>query len=183
MNKYLQQCALAMALLAGVSSTAAAGSVCKILPGHVTCGKGTVSQVSGNGIVTINGTIVTGLTQVNGLLFATNANFFSLDANGNINLIQCIINDASQFSGTLNASLTEFNETVNISTSTLRLINSKVKGNLHLLHSESKKQIVYLDNFSDISGDIIFDDGDGVVVIRGNSTVSGEVIGGRIAFQ
>lgn len=37
--------------------TAASAEVCKHAPGSVTCGKGTVSSLSGNGMVTVNGLI------------------------------------------------------------------------------------------------------------------------------
>jgi hypothetical protein len=54
--------------LTGSVVTANAG-VCKTVPGSVTCGHGTVDSLSGNGMVTVNGTIVSGATLVNGRRF------------------------------------------------------------------------------------------------------------------
>jgi len=54
-----------------------------------------------------------------------------------------------------------------------------VSGSLHVPHSEPKKQIVYLDNFSEVTGDIVFDDGHGEVIVRGQSKIGGKVIGGH----
>jgi len=42
------------------------------------------------------------------------------------------------------------------------------------------KQFVYLDNFSEVSGDVIFDDGEGEVILRGHSKVGGKIIGGHL---
>lgn len=64
--------------------------------------------------------------------------------------------------------------------SEIRFVNSKVSNDLHLGHTDSKKQAVYLDNFSEVSGDIIFDDGEGEVIVRGQSKIGGKVIGGQV---
>lgn len=155
-------------------------SVCNIVPGSVTCGQGTVDSLSGNGMVTVNGTIVSGATLVNGLLNAEDASFFSLEVNGSVRLTQCTINDVASVKGSLVASSTKFEKALEIFSSETRFINSKVSNNLRLGHTDSKKQVVYLDNFSEVSGDIIFDDGQGEVIVRGQSKVGGKVIGGQV---
>lgn len=170
---------IAMLFLTGsVASTNA--SVCNIVPGSVTCGHGTVDSLSGNGMVTVNGTTVSSSTLVNGLLNADDASFFSLDVNGSAKLTQCTINDTASIKGSLTASSTKFEKTLEIYSSETRFINSKVSNDLHLGHTDSRKQVVYLDNFSEISGDIIFDDGEGEVILRGQSKIGGKVIGGHI---
>ncbi len=160
-----------------------ATEVCKILPGSTTCGAGTVSSLTGNGMVTVNGTTVTGATIVNGLLSAEDASFTSLDVNGSTNLIQCTVNADAAIKGTLSASSTKFQGKLEIYSNSTRFINSKVSGDLHILHTEPKQQIVYLDNFSEVTGDVIFDDGDGEVIVRGSSKINGKVIGGRQTLQ
>lgn len=158
-------------------------SVCNIVPGSVTCGHGTVDSLSGNGMVTVNGTIISGTTLVNGLLNAEDANFFSLEVNGSANLTQCTINDAASVKGSLVASSTKFEKTLEVFSSETRFVNSKVSNDLHLGHTDSKKQVVYLDNFSEVSGDIIFDDGEGEVIVRGQSKIGGKVIGGQVVSK
>lgn len=160
-------------------SVVAHASVCNIVPGSITCGKGTVEHLSGNGMVTVNGTTVSGSTLVNGLLNAEDANFFSLDVNGSAKLTQCTINEIASIKGSLVASSTKFEKTLEVFSSETRFVNSKVNQDLHLGHTDAKKQVVYLDNFSEVSGDIIFDDGEGEVILRGQSKIGGKVIGGQ----
>jgi hypothetical protein len=165
------------------SFAAVNANVCNIVPGSVTCGHGTVNSLSGNGIVTVNGTTVLGATVVNGLLNAEDANFLSLDVNGSVKLVQCTINDESSIKGSLTAASTKFEKTLKVYSSETHFINSKVSSDLHLGHTDFKKQVVYLDNFSEVSGDIIFDDGDGEVILRGQSKIGGKVIGGHTTLK
>lgn len=168
--------------LTGSVATANA-SVCNIVPGSVTCGHGTVDSLSGNGMVTVNGTIVSGATVVNGLLNADDANFYSLDINGSAKLTQCTINDVASIKGSLTASSTKFEKTLDIYSSETRFINSKVNNDLHLGHTDSRKQVIYLDNFSEVVGDIVFDDGEGKVILRGQSKIGGKVVGGYVVSK
>lgn len=170
---------LAAALCLTGSFAAVYAGVCNIVPGSVTCGSGTVDSLSGNGMVTVNGTTVSGATLVNGLLNADDANFNSLDVNGSAKLTQCTVNDVASVKGSLTASSTKFEKNLDVYSSETRFINSKVSNDLHIGHTEPKKQVVYLDNFSEVSGDIIFDDGDGEVILRGQSKIGGKVIGGH----
>lgn len=169
-------------ILAGSVSTGFA-DVCKIEPGSVTCGKGTVSELSGNGMVTVSGTTVTGDTNVNGLLRADDANFGSLQVNGSASLTECTINNTADIKGTLNASSTKFENILDVYSSLSRFINSKMNNNLHIHHNDAKKQLVYLDNNTEVNGDIIFDDGNGEVVVRGGSKIAGKVIGGQAIYK
>lgn len=182
MRKNLKKSAVAM-LLVGSVTAGHANDVCKIQPGSVTCGKGTVSNITGNGMVAINGTTVSGSAIIHGLLSATDANFSSLEVNGSANLIQCTINELSEIKGSLTASSTKFESGLIVYSSSTRFINSKVHGDLHLPHTEPQKQIVYLDNFSEVTGDIVFDDGQGEVVIRGKSKIGGKVVGGQTSLK
>ena len=170
-----------MATLFLTSSVAVVhAGVCKSVPGSVTCGVGSIDNLYGNGMVSVNGTSVTGEAIVNGLLHADDASFTSLEVNGSAKLMQCTVNDSASIKGALTASSTKFEKALDVYSSETRFINSKVNQNLHLGHTDSKKQIVYLDNFSEIVGDVIFDDGHGEVVLRGKSKIGGKVIGGQV---
>lgn len=171
---------LAATLFLTGSVGAVNAGICNIVSGSVTCGSGIVDNLSGNGMVTVNGTTVSGTTLVNGLLNADDASFFSLEVNGSARLAQCTINDVVSIKGSLIASSTKFEKTLEIYSSEIRFINSKVSSNLHFGHTDSGKQVVYLDNFSEVAGDIIFDDGQGKVILRGQSKVGGKIIGGYI---
>jgi hypothetical protein len=169
---------VALVLTGGISMANA--NVCNYLPGSVNCGTGTVSNLQGSGTVAANGTTVLGSTLVEGTLSADDANFNSLEVNGSVKLAQCTVNDIAIIRGSLSASSTKFEKSMKIYSDKTRFINSKVKGNLRLCHTDSNKQTVYLDNFSEVTGDIIFDDGAGEVILRGKSKIGGKVIGGQI---
>lgn len=160
--------------------SAAHAEVCKQTPGSVTCGKGTVDKLSGNGMVSVHGTTINGPTLINGMLTADDANFSALSVNGSITLTQCTINEFANIKGSLNASSTKFERSLDIYSSAIRFINSKINNNLQVHHIDNPKQEVYLDNNSEVGGDIIFDDGHGKVYIRGGSKIVGKVIGGEI---
>lgn len=174
----LKEVVSAFILVGAVS--AANADVCKHTPGSVTCGKGTVSSLSGNGMVSVNGTIVEGSTIINGMLTATDANFGLLNINGGVSLMQCTVNDSSEIKGSLSASSSKFEKSLDIFSSSIRFINSKINNNLQIHHTDNKTQEVYLDNNSEVVGNIVFDDGHGKVYVRGDSKIGGSVIGGEV---
>ncbi|MDF1678247.1 MAG: hypothetical protein P1U32_06080 [Legionellaceae bacterium] len=169
-------------LLAGTTGIASA-NVCNVEPGSVTCGKGEVTDLSGNGMVTVSGTTVLEATTVNGLLKANDANFGSLEIHGSAALTQCIIQHTADFKGTVTSSSSQFKGKLDIYSNLSRFIDTKIESNIHVHHTDNPKQVVHLEKNSSVSGDIIFDDGHGEVILRGKSNVSGQVIGGKIIYK
>jgi len=182
MKKQFKKLAIALVLSGSLSMASADTNtnVCTYDPGNVNCGSGTVESLQGAGTVIMNGTTVTGMTVVNGLLNADDANFNSLEVNGSVKLSQCTVNDMTDIKGSLTASSTNFKKSLKIYSEKTRFINSKIIGDLRIYHTETKKQVVYLDNYSEVTGNIIFDDGAGEVIMRGKSKISGKVVGGQI---
>lgn len=168
------------ALMLTGAVTAANADVCKHAPGSVTCGKGTVDSLSGNGMVTVNGTTVEGATKINGMLNADDANFARLNVNGSVVLIQCVVNHGAEIKGSLKATSSKFEKSLDIFSSSTRLISSKVNENLNIHHTDNRTQEVFLENNSEVKGDIVFDDGHGKVYVRDGSKIGGNVIGGEI---
>lgn len=181
MKIHIKKALAALFISGSISATHA--SVCDITPGSVTCGKGTVSNLTGNGMVAVHGTTVSGATLVNGTLKAENATFSSIEANGSVQLSQCTVNNAAKINGSLTATSTRFENTLTVSSSTVKLINSKVSRDLHIRHTDATQQTVHLNDSSEVSGNIIFDDGKGEVILRGGSKIGGEVIGGRTILK
>lgn len=157
--------------------------VCNIIPGSVTCGKGTINKLSGYGVTAVHGTTVLGSTSINGTLSAEDASFSSLDVNGSVKLTQCTINEEANIRGSLTASSSKFEKILEVHSNVTRFINSKVNGDLHMGETSSKKQVVYLDNYSEVTGNIIFEDGNGEVILRGKSKIGGKVVGGKITVE
>ena len=171
---------LAAVFLTGCVSASIASDICNIQPGSIVCGKGTVENLTGNGMVSTKGTIVSGPTKVNGLLSSKNTTFSSLNINGSVNLIQCDVTADTEVKGALKASYTRFNSKVDVYSNSITLLNTKVAGDLRILHTANKQQYVYLDDSSEVSGNVIFDDGKGEVVIRKHSKIGGKIIGGHL---
>lgn len=168
----------ALMLLGSVSTVQA--EVCKQTPGSMTCGKGTVNKLIGNGMVSVKGTTVNGPTIVNGILVADDANFSSIDVNGSVSLMQCTVNEAAEIKGTLNASSTRFERSLDVYSSSIRFINSKITNSLQVHHNDNPKQEIFLDNNSEVGGDIVFEDGQGKVYLRGGSKIVGKIVGGEV---
>lgn len=166
--------------MVAIAASTACADTCKHAPGSVTCGEGTVSHLSGNGTITVNGTIVDGATVINGMLTATDANFSLLTVNGSVSLMQCSVKGGAEIKGSLQASSSKFDKSLDIFANSARFINSKINNNLQLHHTDNPLQEVYLDNNSEVVGNIIFDDGHGTVYVRGHSKIGGHVIGGTV---
>lgn len=113
------------------------------------------------------------------MLNAEDANLNTLDINGSVKLTQCTVNEEAIIKGSLNASSTKFEKDLAVYSNEIRFINSKVNSDLHMKHVDTKIQVVYLDNFSEVVGNIIFDDGEGEVILRGQSKIGGKIIGGQ----
>lgn len=178
MKTHLKEIVVTM-LFVGSMSSVYASEVCHQFSGGVNCGKGTMENVSGNGIVKINGTTVTGATMANGSFSAMDADLFSLDINGSANLSGCLVHAQSSIKGTLTASSTTFDNGLTMYSSITKLIKSKVNGDLRIPHINQKKPVVYLENGSEVTGNVIFDDAQGTVFVRGKSKIGGKVVGGE----
>ena len=183
MKMQFKQIVMAVVLTGSMAMANASTNVCNYVPGSVICGSGKVDSLEGNGTVTVNGTTVSGPTVVNGILTADDANFNSLEVNGSAKLAQSTVDDVANIKGTLSASSTKFEKSMKIYSNETRFINSKVNGDLRICHTESSKQVVYLDNYSEVTGNIIFDDGAGEVILRGKSKIGGKVIGGQVIVK
>lgn len=171
------------AVILASSTTLASANVCHIEPGSVSCGSGTVTDLSGNGMVTVDGTTVLKETMVNGLLKANNATFGRLQIHGSATLTKCIINDVADFKGSVNAASSQFKNQLDIYSNLSRFIDTQIASNIHVHHTDNPKQVLHLEKNSVVSGDIIFDDGHGEVVLHGNAHVLGKVVGGKVINQ
>ncbi|EHL32891.1 hypothetical protein [Legionella drancourtii] len=174
----LKKIASAVMMVGAVSMANA--EVCKETPGSITCGKGTVKSLAGNGMVSVNGTTIEGATVINGMLTADDASFSSLNVNGSVSLMQCTVSSGAEIKGSLKASSAKFESSLDIYSSSTRFVNSKANGNLNIRHIDDLKQEVFLDNNSEVGGDIVFDDGHGKVYVSGGSKIGGSVIGGEV---
>lgn len=174
----LKRMAFAVMMVGAVSMANA--EICKETLGSITCAKGIVKSLIGNGMVAVNGTTFEGPTLINGMLIANDANFSSLKVNGHVSLMRCTVSSGMEIKGSLKASTAKFESSLDIYSSSTWFINSKITSNLHIHHIDNSQQEVYLDNNSEIGGDIVFDDGHGKVNVSVGSKIGGSVIGGEV---
>lgn len=154
--------------------------VCKFDPGNIICTDGVIQNLSGNGSVNLNGTVIKGPTSVNGMLKAKNAEFLTLNINGSVDVDKCLINKLAIIKGILHSVDSRFLNSIDIYSSEIKFVNSSINGNLHVYHTDNKYQRVYLSGDSEVIGDIIFDDGHGEIIILDSAKVGGKIIGGNL---
>ena len=178
-KKTPQLAAFAFVIFSGPSFA----DVCKMMPGSVRCGGGSVDSLHVNGKASLKGTTVLGHALINGLLIADESVFNAMQVNGSADVTHCSFNQTPSINGTLKASSSAFNESLDVHSSMTRLINTVVKGDIHVYHTSPANQVVYLDGLSRVSGNVVFDDEEGEVILRGGSRVEGRVVGGQVVSK
>lgn len=154
--------------------------ICKSMPGNLNCAKGEINHIKANGIVSVNGTTVSGVSLVNGMLSADNASFSSLEVNGSSTISKSSINKDARIKGSLIATSSFFKQSLDLYSNYARINATHIDGNINIHHINDSKPKVFLENDTKVSGDIIFDDGNGTVVMSKGAKISGKVIGGKI---
>jgi len=176
----MQSSKLASALILAGTMNFAYADVCNFNPGSVTCGKGTVENLNGNGMVSVSGTNITGTTAVNGMLNAEDAHLNVMDINGSAILFKCMVSSDVKIKGALKASSSSFNSNIDMYSDYTRIVNTKVHGNINIHRNYGSRQKLLLEDNSQVQGDIVFEQGNGIVVLDQSSKILGNVIGGKI---
>jgi hypothetical protein len=148
--------------------------------GVISYAKDTIGSIDATGYVTLNGTTVRKKVEVKGRIDAKEAHIGSLQVTGNANLNGCIVDGLCEVSGFLNGINTRFKDKIIISSNSLSLQACQAPA------IEVKKtgwafgsQVIELSKNSKV-GEIIFESGNGKVIVTEGSTVSGPVIGAEI---
>ncbi|MBX9704720.1 MAG: hypothetical protein K5Q00_00565 [Gammaproteobacteria bacterium] len=162
-------------------TSAYADDVCKYVPGIVTCGSGTVTNVIGNGLVQLNGTTVTGAVITNGSLIAKNAILNKVKANGSSSLTNTKVSGASYFNGLLNSVGSSFLQPLTLGSGNSTLDSTSTTDITVTASKPPIQQKLTLQNASKVMGSITFQQGNGLVNLSSDSSISGKVNGGKIA--
>lgn len=166
--------------------------------GYGTCNYGneTVSSVTCYGTATLNGTKVQGKVFVAGELKATNATIGSLEVKGLTTLQGTTVQGTTNVIGNLESTNSNYTGAT-IVTGKVLAISSKFYVSTSFISDETKLQssyvsgpvtmkddnttpYLYLTSETKIDGSITFQDRAGVVVLRDNSVINGQVINGQI---
>jgi hypothetical protein len=119
--------------------------------------------------------------QISGPLNARKVNLKTLTANGPSRLERVVVDGKITINGTLYAEESNFKDMLSIATDKMTLdhsmaVNIEVRKNSSWLE---KPQRVHLTNNTTVKGDIIFEAGNGIVVISKGAVLKGAVKGGK----
>lgn len=118
---------------------------------------------------------------VNGRLISQYVNFQSnLMVNGNGSIDNTIISGKANFRGSVEAKESVFAKIIEILSNKAQFNNCKIDSILVKTLPRSVVQRIYLSNQSEITGDIIFEDGKGEVYCDKTSKIHGKIIGGKL---
>lgn len=152
--------------------------VSEIFNGPTICENGEVDSITVNGPLTIKGTTIQNLL-VNGPVTSNLANVNSSTINGLINANQSKFNDI-KVNGVLSSKNSEFSSVKMHGDS--NFTDSVVYKSLSISKdTDSKNELkTYLYQNTIIHGDIVFQNGEGIVYKSTSATINGKVYGGKI---
>ncbi len=149
--------------------------------GFVNYGSETLASVEANGYVTLDGTFVRKALHVNGNLNANKAKINLLRVNGRASLSDCTVEGKTDITGFLTAINTTFRSDVVVSAQRIRFSGCSIDQLVIKKPFWSfGKQVVELSDKTICKGPIIFESGNGRVVLAGNSQIIGSVNGALV---
>lgn len=152
--------------------------------GSVSATDSKINYISVSGKVELQKTSVSDKVSVSGSVKASDSTIQSFSVSGKVNLRKTIVSAPSEISGCIIAEDSTLDKIViNAYDSSSKIIFSDSKAktiNVISKPAEQKERLVELNN-TKIDGDIIFEGKKGKVILRGNSEITGKIVGG--AFE
>jgi hypothetical protein len=152
--------------------------------GIVHYGKETLSRLDAKGFVTLDGTFVRKATDVMGNFSATNSHLNSLMIQGRTSLSGCVVEGDVMASGLFSAEHTTFRAPVIVSSHSVAFSDCQL--NTIVIKKpfwSIGQQVLELSDKSICKGSIVFEGGDGKIVLKGQAQVLGSVQGALIEKQ
>jgi cytoskeletal protein CcmA (bactofilin family) len=149
--------------------------------GFANYGKETLSSLKSNGFVTLSGTTVKGLVDVNGKLEADGASIGSMDVNGSVTLTNCRVNGKARVNGFFSATKTAFFDECSVASQ--KVILTACTAPSIVIRDISwmpGTQVLELQGGSKVSGNVTFESGKGKIILSEESLVAGTIIGAEI---
>ena len=149
--------------------------------GMVHYGQETLATLEGNGSVELEGTFVKKLLIVNGNLDAQKAHLNALDVRGRATLLDSTVSGKAEVNGFLKAVGTTFRSDLIVSSKNVAFTNCTL-ANLVIKKPfwSFGQQVVELKDKTICKGSIVFEGGNGKVIVSGKSQVLGSVQGALI---
>lgn len=115
-----------------------------------------------------------------GRLKAHESVFNQLDAHGCTSLSKCIVHDNAKIYGLLDAHVCTFESALTVWATGIMLTDCKILGDVIVKRDKgTKKQRIELVDTT-IEGSITFEKNKGLVILKGRSSIKGDIIGGTI---
>ena len=165
-------------LLSQAAAMYASQTGCMQMPGQVVCGQNQQENIDGQGVVQLNGTTVTNVLRVSGVLQADDATLNKLTVSGTSELNNTTVRGACHVAGLLSATHSTFKQPVQLATEHANFVQCHLKS--LKVNSSIKKPVVTLTQSSQIQGDITFVGRQGTVKIDSSSRLLGKIHNGTI---
>lgn len=144
-------------------------------------GKEKIDALHDNGKVTLEGTQVVGVAEVNGSLSTQDATLGSLNVNGHAYLHNTKVIGKANITGFFNAEKSSFDSELCVKAHKITLKNCQVNSiYLKKVIWPFDTQVVELLDGSVCKGDITFESGKGHVILKGGSSLKGKVVDGDL---
>jgi hypothetical protein len=142
-------------------------------------GKETVEEIRANGFVKLDGTTVRDL-HVNGCLKAEGAKIGAMQVNGQVAISHSVVSKKSLICGSLLVNTVKFDD-LSISSERVVLNNCIVSSvNVLKVGGYTHSQVIELRGKTFIQGSIVFEAGNGEVIVDPDSEFTGKIIGGTL---
>lgn len=165
-------------------STDASGKLANISSGVISYGKDSLASLKGNGLVSLDGTFVRGMLEVNGSLDAKDAHIGTLLTNGHASFVGCVVDGKAEINGftsginaTFQAPLTLTCRKATFENCNLSAVTVKKTG-----WSFGSQELI-LSKKTICKGPITFEAGNGKVIVSKDSQILGKVIGAEVVAQ
>ena len=148
-------------------------------------GDQTIPCINSCGTLNLQGTTVSGKTEVKGALTAKGAHLNILDVQGSANIDQTTIESNTYIQGLIVANRTSFLGSVVLTTCSYyqsTFNNSTIK-EITVEKSLEGREIIHLNGDTIVQGNIVFKSGHGLVNIQSGCQILGQVIGATIQQQ
>ncbi len=143
-----------------------------------------VSSVTTNGSLFLKNTIVSDSVSVNGMLYSVLSDLGSLQINGECKLEDTTIRGNSLVNGSFTANRCHFLGGLSVASEITYLENSTASQVvIRRISNSDSVQSLMISGKSLIRGDIVFESGQGNVVIKGDIEIQGDVVGGTVTHK
>ncbi len=136
------------------------------------------------GSIKLNGTTVSKLLKVTGNLVANSAHLHEIEAEGDVKLNDTLLEAQVLITGSLQASDSDFRQSLIFVGQKARFTKCKLIGITVRRDAAFKaRQVIELKNSTIIEGPVIFEGGNGEVLLYPGSKIHGSVTGGKIVYK